>query len=196
MKMRPSSFIIVVPRDIGKTMKTGLGKEKKAAVTEEVVQIVTFQVGEEEYGLDIDSVAEVIRPLKITPLPQMPEFVEGVINLRGVIIPLVDMRKRFERPTLTSDPKKVRMMITRGAVAGEGRRGHQLLSLLVDGVREVLIVPKKQIEAAPEAARGIKADFIIGMGKVGERLIILLDITRILSREEREALAEAGDGNA
>ena len=88
------------------------------------------------------------------------------------------------------------MMITRGAVSGEQGAGRRLLGLLVDGVREVLAVPKKQIEAAPEAARGTNADFVIGMGKMGDRLIILLDITRILSREERAALAEAVDGNA
>ena len=91
----PFSFIMVLPERIGMALKTGIGKEKKAAVTEEVVQIVTFHVGEEEYGLDIGPVAEVIRPFKITPLPRMPEFVEGVINLRGSIIPIVDMRRRL-----------------------------------------------------------------------------------------------------
>ncbi len=187
---------MALPERTGMALKTGIGKEKKAVVTEEVVQIVTFQVGEEEYGLDIGSVAEVLRPFKITPLPRMPEFVEGVINLRGTIIPLVDMRRRFELATAGSDPKRMRMMITKGAVSGEQGAGHRLLGLLVDGVREVLTVPKKQIEAAPEAARGTNADFVIGMGKMGDRLIILLDITRILSREERAALAEAGDGNA
>jgi purine-binding chemotaxis protein CheW len=186
---------MVLPERTGMALKTGIGKEKKTAVTEEVVQIVTFQVSEEEYGLDIGSVAEVIRPFKITPLPRMPEFVEGVINLRGAIIPIVDMRRRFELATARSDPKRMRMMITRGAVSGEQGAGHRLLGLLVDGVREVLTVPKKQIEDAPEAARGTNADFVTGMGKMGDRLIILLDITRILSREERAALAEAGDGN-
>lgn len=169
-----------------------MGKEKKAAIIEETVQVVSFQVGSEEYGLDINTVAEVLRPPKITPLPRMPQFVEGVINLRGAIIPVVDMRKRFELSGIKNDPKKMRLMITRGAVAASPRAGHQLLGLIVDGVQEVLTLPKKHIESAPEAARGVHADFITGMGKVGNRLIILLDITTILSREERAALAEAG----
>jgi len=169
-----------------------MGKEKKVAVIEETVQVVSFQVGPEEYGLDINSVAEVLRPLKITPLPRMPRFVEGVINLRGAIIPVVDMRKRFELSEIKNDSKKMRMMIAKNAVAASPGAGHQLLGLVVDSVQDVITIPKKHIESAPEAAKGTHADFITGMGKVGSRLIILLDITTILSREERAALAEAG----
>ena len=182
----------VIPRPSLECERTVMGKEKKAAIIEETVQVVSFQVGSEEYGLDINTVAEVLRPPKITPLPRMPQFVEGVINLRGAIIPVVDMRKRFELSGIKNDPKKMRLMITRGAVAASPRAGHQLLGLVVDGVQEVLTLPKKHIESAPEAARGAHADFIAGMGKVGNRLIILLDITTILSREERAALVEAG----
>ncbi len=171
-----------------------MGKEKKVAVIEETVQIVSFRVGSEEYGLPIHSVAEVVRPLKITPLPRMPRFVEGVINLRGVIMPVVDMRKRFELSEINNEPKKMRMMITRGAVDASTDTGYHLLGLVVDGVNEVISLPKKHIESAPEAAKGAHADFITGMGKVDNRLVILLDITTILSREERAALAEAGDG--
>lgn len=171
-----------------------MGKEKKGAVIEETVQIVSFRVGSEEYGLNINVVAEVVRPLKITPLPRMPRFVEGVINLRGVIIPVVDMRKRFELSEIKNEPKKMRMMITRDAVSVSPDTGHHLLGIVVDSVHEVISLPKKNIESAPEAAKGAHADFITGMGKVGDRLIILLDITTILSREERAALAEAGNG--
>lgn len=166
-------------------------KDKKAAVVEDTVQLVTFQVGTEEYGLDIGCITEAIRPLKITPLPHMPEFIEGVINLRGVIIPVVDLRKRFVLAEVRNDPRKMRMLITRGAVTSPPQRGRDLLGLVVDGVQEVLHVPKKDIEPAPEAATGQAAGFIAGMGKVGDRLIILLDITKILSQQERSALAEA-----
>jgi purine-binding chemotaxis protein CheW len=169
-------------------------KEKKNEAVEETVQVVSFQVGSEEFGLDINAVAEVVRPLKITPLPRMPQFVEGVINLRGTIIPVVDMRKRFELSEIKNEPKKMRMMITKNAVAAHPGAGRQLLGLVVDSVQEVITLQKKQIESAPEAAKGVHADFIAGMGKVDNRLIILLDITTILSREERAALAEAGDG--
>lgn len=171
-------------------------KEKKAPVAaEETIQVVTFRVGDEEYGIGISAVAEVVRPLKITPLPRMPEFVEGVINLRGMIIPVVDLRRRFELKETTSG-KKTRMMIIKGAFPAGGDRGPSagLLALVVDGVHEVLDIPKRQVEPAPEAARGPNSDFITGMGKMGGRLIILLDVTRILNREERAALAEADAG--
>jgi purine-binding chemotaxis protein CheW len=166
-------------------------KEKKTVVVEDTVQMVTFQVGAEEYGLDITSITEVVRPLKITPLPHMPEFVEGVINLRGVIIPIVDLRKRFALPASTESRKTMRMMITRGAIYGGSGTGKELLGLVVDSVHEVLHVPKKNIDAAPHAATGEHSHFITGMGKVGDRLIIMIDITRILSQQERSALAEA-----
>jgi purine-binding chemotaxis protein CheW len=116
-----------------------------------------------------------------------------VINLRGTIIPIVDLRKRFALATIHDNPRKMRMMIMRGAVHGTAGTGRELLGLVVDGVNEVLHVPKKDIEPAPEAATGASADFITGMGKVADRLIILLDITRILSQQERAALAEAGN---
>jgi purine-binding chemotaxis protein CheW len=172
-------------------MKTA--KDKKTAAAEEVAQIVTFQVGEEEYGLDIRFITEVVRPLKITTLPKMPEFVEGVVNLRGVIIPVVDLRKRFAITKITDNRRTMRMMITRGAVPGASGGGRELLGLVVDRVDEVIHLPKHDIEPAPEAATGAQVDFITGMGKVGERLIIMLDITKILSQQERSALAEAGN---
>ena len=162
-------------------------------VADETVQIVTFQVGTEQYGLEINSISEIVRPHRITPLPRMSEFIEGVINLRGTIIPIVDLRKRFALAMIHDNPRKLRMMITRGAVHGAAGNGKELLGLVVDGVNEVIHVPKKDIETAPEAALGASSDFITGMGKVADRLIILLDITRILSQQERVALAEAGN---
>ena len=164
---------------------------EKTIAADDTMQLVTFQVGVEEFGLDIRAIAEVIRPLKITTLPRMPQFVEGVVNLRGAIIPIVDLRKRFGLEGAVGTEKKMRMLITRGAVRGSGSGG--FLGLVVDGVREVLHIPRRQIAPTPEAATGVQADFIAGMGKVGDRLVILIDITRILSRQERAALAEAGD---
>ena len=172
-------------------MKSILTKEKKAMIVEDTVQLVTFQVGSGEYGLDINAIIEVVRPQKITPLPRMPEFIEGVINLRGAIIPVVDLRKRFGLASIHDDPRKMRMIITKGAVPDSPGTRPELLGLVVDRVKEVLYVPKKDIERAPEAATGEQVDFITGMGKVGDRLIILLDIARILSQQERRALAEA-----
>jgi purine-binding chemotaxis protein CheW len=150
-------------------------------------------VGREEFGLDIGVITEALRPLRITPLPHMPRFIEGVINLRGMIIPVVDLRKRFGLTDIQSDPRKSRMIITSGALQGGGGGPEDLLGLVVDSVREVLLLSARQIEAAPEAATGDQAGFIAGVAKVADRLVIVLDIGRILSGAERAELAEASD---
>jgi len=168
-------------------------KEMKTAVAEATAQIVTFQVGQEEFGLDIDVITEALRPLKITQLPHMPRFIEGVINLRGAIIPVVDLRKRFGLTDIQKDPRKMRMIITRGAVRGAPGAAQDLLGLVVDAVREVLHIPVREIGPAPDAARSGEAGFIAGVAKVAERLVIIVDISKVLSGEERTALAEAGD---
>jgi purine-binding chemotaxis protein CheW len=176
----------------GKVVKSMLSKEKKVAtVDDDVVQFVTFQVGDEEYGVDIRRITEVIRPIKIKPLPRMPEFIEGVINLRGMIIPIVDLRKRFALSRIVDNPRKMRMLITKGAIPGASGAGRELLGLVVDSVQEVLHINRKDIEPAPQAARGQHAGFITGMGKISDRLIILIDSSMILSQQERSALAEA-----
>lgn len=168
-------------------------KEKKNGGTAEGIQILTFQVGSETFGLAINAIIEVVRPLKITPLPKMPPFVEGVVNLRGVIIPVVDLRVRFELPEIRNNHRKMRMIITHGAAAPGAGGADGLLGLVVDSVDEVLDIAKKDIDPAPPAAMGRSVDFITGMGKVGNQLVILLDIARILNQQERIALAEAGN---
>jgi purine-binding chemotaxis protein CheW len=162
----------------------------------ETARFVTFRAGAEEYGVEINAVAEVIRPLRITPLPRMPEFVEGVINLRGVIIPVVDLRKRFRLPAGDAARRTERMMIAKGALP-EALAGPSsgMLALVVDDVHEVVAIPKDRIEAAPQAALSEQAEFIAGMAKDGDRLIVLLDIPKLLTREERAELAEAGHGD-
>ena len=167
-------------------------KNKKTVVAEELAQIVTFHVGQEEFGLDIGAITEAIRPLPVTPLPRMPKFIEGVINLRGIIIPVVDLRKRFGLTEIRNNPRKMRMIIIRGALHATGGP-QRLLALVVDSVREVLHIPLRQIEPAPAAATGEQAGFIGGVAKAMDRLIIIIDITRILSGEELTALAEAGN---
>ncbi len=165
-------------------------------VADDELQLVTFLVGTEEYGLDIGSITEVIRPLKITPLPRMPQFIEGVVNIRGTIIPIVDLRKRFALATIHDNVRKMRMMITKGAVPPSANDALGLLGLVVDGVHDVLLLRRADIGPAPDAATGAQAGFLKGMGKVGDRLVILLDATRILSRSERSALEEAGNAES
>lgn len=168
---------------------------RQAAAAPAELQVVTFPVGAEEFGLDIGAITEALRPLPVTALPNMPPFIEGVINLRGTIIPVVDLRKRFGLARDAAPRRTTRMIITRGAIPGPGG-GPGLLGLVVDGVRDVMHIPLSQIEQAPEAARGHGSVFVAGVAKAADRLIILLDITKILTGEERAALAEAGDVHA
>jgi purine-binding chemotaxis protein CheW len=170
-------------------------KDSTAATAPETLQIVTFRVGTEEFGLAIGAISEVVRPLPITALPHMPPFVAGVIDLRGMIIPIVDLRQRFGIPAVNGNQSKVRMLITWGAVPGTAST-QGMLGFVVDGVQEVMHIPAASIGSAPEAAKGRGTEFIAGVVKAVDRLIVLIDITKVLSREERTVLAEAGDVNA
>lgn len=167
--------------------------KKSPAPQAEVRQFVVFRVGNEEYGLDIAAVVEVVRPLRITALPRMPEFVEGVVNLRGTIIPAVDLRKRFAVGIAPGRERTTRMIITKGALHERSARGRGLLALVVDAADEVVAIEQDRIDRTPEAATGAQAGFLAGVGKLDDRLIILIDLSRILSREERSALAEVKD---
>ncbi len=173
----------------------GMTNNRAQAPVESTVELVVFHVGVEAFGLDIATVTEVIRPLPITALPHMPRFVQGVINLRGTIIPVVDLRERFGLADARSNSRTVRMIITRGALPGSGASVVRLLGLVVDSVRDVLRVPLSSIGPAPEGATTEQARFISGVARVADRLIILVDIGKILSGEERTALAEAGNVN-
>lgn len=163
-------------------------KKDSAPAAPQRLQFVTFQIGAEEFCLPISCITEVIRPLPVTALPKMPQFVEGVINLRGSIIPVVDLRKRFGLQVVPVNVRTCRMIITRGATGSNA-----LLGLIVDAVREVIQIPAASVEPAPEAATGSGADFIAGVVKTDKRMIILIDISKILTREERTKLSEAGN---
>lgn len=143
-------------------------------------QLVSFLLGGEEYAVDIGFVQEIIRMQEITRVPEAPEFVEGVINLRGRVIPVLDLRKRFRLPA-SDDRGKMRIVV----VATSGR----MVGLIVDAVREVLTLPASAIEPAPPVVSGIGKEYLRGIGKRKDRLLILLDLTRILSSAEENALS-------
>jgi purine-binding chemotaxis protein CheW len=147
--------------------------------TEDLRQFVSFVVAGEEFGVNILTVQEIIRPVDITRVPHAPDFVEGVINLRGRILPVIDLRTRFGFP---------------GRDHGEDSRiivveiGPQTVGFMTDAVQEVLRVDVTSIEPAPELAVGIDAGYLRGVAKLDERLLILLDLENLLSTEEEEAL--------
>ncbi len=154
----------------------------KAEVHEETRQLVVFRLGDEEFGVDILQVREIERVEHgVTRVPKSPAFVEGVINLRGDIIPIVDLRKRFGL-VVRSIGHESRVIIVE--VNGN------MIGMMVDAVVEVLRVNASTVENAPSITKGVDAFFLSGVAKIGERLIILLDLERALSAEEASMLNE------
>lgn len=138
------------------------------------LQLVVFSIGAELYGVGIDSVQEIVRVPDITGVPDAPDFLEGVINLRGRIVPVIDIRKRL-RVKEAARTKLTRVLITEnGSTVG----------LLVDSASEVLKIQPDAIEGPPEMISAIGVEYITGVAKIDGRLIILLDIKKILSVED------------
>jgi len=146
---------------------------------ENETQLVVFMLGEEEFACEINNVAEVLKMVKVTPLPQTIEFVEGVINLRGEVIPVIDLRKRFGlmEAERTSDSRII-------IVEVDGR----MFGLIVDSVSEVAGLPSNQIQEAPDHIAGGRNHLIMGVGKIDDRMVIILNIEHILSADEQVAL--------
>lgn len=139
-------------------------------------QLVVFMLGDEVYGVDIARVQEIIRPPAITRVPRTPEFVEGVINLRGKITPVMDLRKRFGL-TVSDRSRNTRIVVVE--ISG------QMVGLIVDGVSEVLRVPAEAIEPPSALVTTVDSAYLRAIAKLGERLIILLDLDRILGRKDQ-----------
>lgn len=145
-------------------------------------QIVIFRLGDEEFGMDVFSVLEILRHQQVTAVPKAPAFVEGVIDVRGALIPVVDLRKRFELPAAPTDGR-TRIVVT--------QFGDERLGLVVDAVSEVLRVPESAISEPPAYVKGLAAEYVRGLVRLEGRLVVLLDIERILSTQERIALESA-----
>lgn len=156
-------------------------------VMEGLRQIVGFAIGDEEYGCDIREVNEIIQLVPITRMPRTPAFVEGVINLRGRIIPIIDLAKRLTLAT-GQHGKETRIIVAQIGAASVG--------LIVDSVSEVINVPESAIEATPSGIT-VDAEFLRGVIKLENRLIILLELGRILNATEQEeaaGLQQSADG--
>lgn len=148
--------------------------------TEEEVQLVAFKLGDEEYGISITQVQEIIRTTETTRIPQTPEFVEGVINLRGNLIPIIDLKKRFKLPGKEADDS-TRIIIVEVE--------DQTVGIIVDAVSEVLRLSNESIEPTPPGVvASIDAEYLKGVGKMDDRLLIILDIDRLLTSKEKQNL--------
>jgi len=147
---------------------------------------LTFSLAGEEYGIGILKVKEIIGMMNITPVPQTPEFVKGVINLRGKVIPVVDLRLRF---ALEAAAYTERTCIIVVEVAGQG--GSVMMGIVVDAVSEVLNIRGADIENTPAFGVRLNTDFILGMAKAAGGIKILLDIDKVLSSEDLVAVRRA-----
>ncbi len=153
----------------------------EAVSTEEILQMVVFHLGGEEFGVDIMGVKEIIRVPEITQIPQSPDFVEGVINLRGRIIVVVNLEKRFNLKSKESDDNS-RIVVV--------EIGDNVVGMIVDSVNEVLRIPVSNVDPAPDfVTSNISRDYITGVGKVDERILIFLDLASVLDRKEVEEIA-------
>ncbi len=141
-----------------------------------------FHLGEEDYGLEIRYVIDIVGMQKITEVPDMPDFVKGVINLRGQVIPVMDVRVRFHMKPRAYDDRTCVIVV---------KIDDTSVGLIVDTVSEVHDIPEDQISPPPKVARGSSSRYIMGMGKVGEDVKILLDANKLLFDEEIAELQSA-----
>lgn len=153
--------------------------DQKASELSEILQLVSFKIGNEEFGVDILKVQEIIKMIQITKVPNSPVFVEGVINLRGRVIPVIDLRTKLGMKKIEID-KNSRIVV----VEIDGKT----IGFIVDAVSEVLRIPRNITEAPPPMVAGIDAEYITAIGKLEDRLLILLDLEKILSLEEKSIL--------
>lgn len=153
--------------------------EKLFAEGSGTMQLVSFRLAQEEYGIEITKVQEIILMGEITRVPQTPDYIKGLINLRSTVIPIVDLRLRFGL-TQEAATDETRIMVVN--VAGK------TIGIIVDAVSEVLRITKEQIAPPPPTVAGLGREYLTGLVKLENRLLILLDIDKILGRDETSAV--------
>jgi len=148
----------------------------------DLLQLVIFQLGGEEFGVDIMAVQEIIKMPEITAIPQAPEYVAGVINLRGKIIVVVSLGKKFGIQSCDKNEEYKVIVV---------ELENQVIGMMVDSVSEVLRIPSSSVDPAPDIIKsGVSSNYIQGVGKLDDRLLILLDLRNILSDYETEQLTQ------
>lgn len=168
---------------------TAQKEQLNKAILEKEGKYLTFALGPEEYGLEILKVREIIGYMDITAVPQTPHHVKGVINLRGQVIPVIDLRAKFGMETTDVTEQTCIIVV-------ETSQGNRKFStgIVVDRVQEVLDIAGEHIEEAPQFGSSVNTEFILGMGKIGESVKILLDIDKVLDGEDFGTLTKPLSG--
>ncbi|MBW8888818.1 MAG: purine-binding chemotaxis protein CheW [Fibrobacteres bacterium] len=151
---------------------------------------LTFQLGKEAYGIGIMKVQEIVGVMPVTRMPKLPHFVRGLVNLRGKVIPVFDLRLKFglERK---EDTDRTCIIVVRLSLDGNGADASEVtLGIIVDEVSEVVNVPADAIEPAPAFGSSVDVSFLLGVGKLGNKVVMLLDADRILPREELQSVTQ------
>jgi purine-binding chemotaxis protein CheW len=169
------------------TAATGLLPSGRSGAKEDALQYLTFSLGDEVFAMDIRTVREIIQHGAMTVVPLMPEFVRGIINLRGAVVPVIDLQSRFGRPRAQVGKKTCVIIFD---VGPDGDKVE--LGLMVDAVSEVIDIAPSQIEPPPQFGTSIQREFIRGLGKVDSEFIVILDPERALNIDDMVALAEQG----
>jgi len=156
-----------------------------ATTFEDQVQFVIFQLGESEFGVAINQVLRITRLMDITRVPRAPHFLEGVVNVHGEIVPVLDLKRRFDLPMGEYDDR-ARILI----VEVEDQR----VGMIVDSVTEIVRIPTAAIEPPPAMVAQISGVYLTGLGRLDDRLIIILDLSRVLTPEEVKELEQVEEG--
>jgi purine-binding chemotaxis protein CheW len=158
--------------------------EKSKKTLGQVNQLVNFRLGDEEFGVEIGSVREITKVTEITRIPEAPLFIQGITNLRGEIIPVIDLARHFGLPAREKIPENARIVVTEIM--------NKTVGILVDEVPQVLKIPEENIEPTPELIESeIRKDYIKGVGKSENKLILRLDLERVLTPQEIEKMVRS-----
>jgi len=176
-------------------MKAGITGDASRDASVDTKKFLTFTLKDEDYGIHILTVREIIGYMDVTPVPQTPEFVKGVVNLRGKVIPVINLRSRFGM-TETDVSDETCIIVVDVDFQTEQESEVIQMGIVVDTVQEVLDIPRENIDPAPNFGGEIDTEYIEGMGKVEENVVILLDIDRVLTDEELVALKDVGESDS
>jgi purine-binding chemotaxis protein CheW len=159
------------------TKETDMQTIQEQSAAGESRELLTFTLGKEEYGIDILKVQEIRGYETVTTIANSPEFIKGVINLRGIIVPIVDMRIKFRLGSVTYDETTVVIILN---------IANRVVGMVVDGVSDVITLKPDQIKPAPEFGSGLDTEYLQGLGAVDKRMIILADIEKLMSSRDME----------